>query len=123
MDDEAKEILSRSLVHQIERLTAELAAERERATKAECHISELSRELDAERERADRISASADEKTEVMRERADKWEKRAINAAEEVCDLHIQLAAAKIEIEKQRARVIKWVNAAMRNEEYDDDGR
>ncbi len=37
--------------------------------------------------------------------------------------LRAELAAAKIEIEKQRARVNKWVNAAMRNEEYDDDGR
>jgi hypothetical protein len=34
-----------------------------------------------------------------------------------------ELAEAKIEIERQRARVNKWVNAAMRNEEYDDDGR
>lgn len=38
-------------------------------------------------------------------------------------ELRAELAAAKIEIEKQRARVNKWINAAMRNEEYDDDGR
>lgn len=44
-------------------------------------------------------------------------------AADEITRLRAELAAAKIEIEKQRARVIKWVNAAMRNEEYDDDGR
>lgn len=35
--------------------------------------------------------------------------------------LRAELAAAKIEIERQRARVNKWVNAAMRNEEYDDE--
>lgn len=44
-------------------------------------------------------------------------------AADEIERLIAELAAAKIEIEKQRARVNKWVNAAMRNEEYDDDGR
>ncbi len=44
-------------------------------------------------------------------------------AADEIERLTAELAAAKIEIEKQRARVIKWVNAAMRNEEYDDDRR
>jgi hypothetical protein len=44
-------------------------------------------------------------------------------AAEEITRLRAELAEAKIEIERQRARVNKWVNAAMRNEEYDDDGR
>lgn len=44
-------------------------------------------------------------------------------AADEITRLRAELAEAKIEIERQRARVNKWVNAAMRNEEYDDDGR
>jgi|688.fasta_scaffold1412932_2 hypothetical protein len=53
------------------------------------------------------------------------WFANAIERCDVVrCNpLRAELAEAKIEIERQRARVIKWVNAAMRNEEYDDDGR
>jgi hypothetical protein len=53
-----------------------------------------------------------------------------MDALKALADLRAELAAANAEIvrlradnEKQRERVNKWVNAAMRNEEYDDDGR
>lgn len=66
---------------------------------------------------------------EIERLRADlaacKGQENAewVKAIAERDAIRAELAEAKIEIEKQRARVSKWVNAAMRNEEYDDDGR
>lgn len=79
----------------------------------------LRAELAAERAKTYDASHHAQARLVALRE----CENELQGEEELVAKLRAELAAAKIEIEKQRARVIKWVNAAMRNEEYDDDRR
>jgi hypothetical protein len=111
---------------EIERLRAELAAANARAKEAE-------KSLRVVQNAAKTVARSKDDAMRHLSENIvfdhrlraehESLMERDALMTEENENLRAELAEAKIEIEKQRERVNKWVNAAMRNEEYDDDGR